>query len=498
MLLKELLAKKDFFRIEGNEETNVAGIVSDSQKVMPGDVFVCVKGSKRDGHDFIPEALKRGCSALVLERTDEFFSAKLRENIRQIRPDTPPVLVMAEDSPKLLAGMAAAYYGNPASELMMIGITGTKGKTTTAYMIRSILENAGRRVGLIGTNEVIIGREHFPSRNTTPDALTLHKLLRDMADQGMDTAVMEVSSQAVKRKRTEGISFDYGVFTNLSPDHIAPGEHADFQEYLACKSRLFGQCKTGLVNGDDIYHEEILRGHTCIAETFGTGKNCMLRAERTEYLFLNGHPGVRFKVGGLMDFSVELPMPGAFSVYNALAAISVCRHFRVRESDIQRALLTAGVRGRMETIPGPGGSMILIDYAHNPMALHSLLGNLKQYPVGRLICLFGCGGDRPVLRRKQMGRISGDMADLTILTNDNPRSEDPEKILEQIAEGIRETQGRYLIIADRREAIRYGIEMLGKGDMLVLAGKGHETMQEIKGRALPLDERKIVQEILAK
>ena len=493
MLLRELLTEVQARYLMGGEETEVKSLSIDSREAEPGTVFICIPGAVYDGHEFAAQAVEKGAAALVTERPKEALPEGLWENCCE----RGVTVIQTPDARLALARMAAAWYGYPAERLTTIGITGTKGKTTSTYMVKSILENAGRKVGLIGTNEVIIGRRHFPAGNTTPESLVLHRILREMADAGLDTVVMEVSSQAVKLRRTEGILFDYGIFTNLSPDHIAPAEHRDFEEYLSCKRRLFQQCRVGLINGDDPYAEAVTQGHTCRLETFGLGENCMLRAEDIRFVRSGGRLGMAFQVTGVMDFPVQVPLPGRFSVYNALTAISICRQFRVRESDIQRSMLAAQVKGRIEPVSGPEDYTILIDYAHNPMALESLLNTLREYHPARLICLFGCGGNRPALRRREMGRISGRLADLTILTSDNPRDEDPMEILKEIREGVEETGGEYEMIPDRREAIRFGIQRAKKGDILVLAGKGHEDYQEIRGVKYPMDERKIVQEILA-
>lgn len=493
-----MLTEVTFEILEGNTQVEVRGLSMDSREVSNGAVFVCIQGMVCDGHEFVTSALNAGAVALVTARRDETFWRKIRA-WQGTHPEAEITVVYAEDTRRALAHMAAAWYGYPDRELITIGITGTKGKTTTSYMIRSILENAGRRVGLIGTNEVVIGRKHLPAGNTTPEALALHGYMREMADAGLDTLVMEVSSQAIKLKRTEGILFDYGIFTNLSPDHISPAEHKDFQEYLECKRQLFRQCRIGLVNGDDPYVKAITEQGTCKLETYGVGMGCDLQAKNVHYEKKDGKLGVSFQVAGLMDFGAYLPLPGTFSVYNALAAIGICRHFRVRESDIQRSLRSIKVKGRIETvdgIEGVHGFTVLIDYAHNPMALASLLETLREYHPARLICLFGCGGDRPVMRRRLMGQISGRLADLTVVTDDNPRSEDPAVIRSQIWEGVREAGGEGIVIQNRRDAIAYCLHLAKEGDIIVLAGKGHEIEQEIKGVSVSMDEREIVREIM--
>ena len=482
MRLEELFRATDSLFLKGDKDLEISSICTDSRSVRPGAAFFCIKGMHHDGNSFIPEAIHAGAAAIITEN-----AAGLEEKGASV--------VLVRDVREALAYTCAAFYGWPAKRLTVIGVTGTKGKTTCTYVIKSILENAGRKVGLIGTNEVIIGREHFDAKNTTPDAISLHGYLKRMADEGTDAVVMEVSSQAIKQKRTDGIWFDYAIFMNLSPDHVGPGEHRDFQEYLECKRELFRHCDLGIVNGDDPYGSRITEGHTCRLESFGRGKECDIRAEDIRHVCIEGRLGIRFRVRGEMNFEVQVPMPGSFSVYNALAAISLCRHFHVRESDIQRSLLAIKVQGRTECALSRDGWRVLIDYAHNPAALASLLEALREYHPGRIICLFGCGGDRSPLRRKLMGRISAQRADLTIITDDNPRSEDPEKIREEIAEGVREEHGNYVIIPGRKEAIRHALSIARSGDLILLAGKGHETYQEIRGEKFPMDEREILREL---
>jgi UDP-N-acetylmuramoyl-L-alanyl-D-glutamate--2,6-diaminopimelate ligase len=407
-----------------------------------------------------------------------------------------------------MAFISAAHFGNPADKLKVIGITGTKGKTTTTYLVKSILENAGHKVGLVGTIETIIGEEHIPALNTTPESYILQETFAKMVDVGLDTVVMEVSSQALMQHRTQGFVFDYGIFTNLEPDHIGPNEHASFEEYMACKGLLFKQWQVGIVNGDDSHWEQVTEGHTCSLETFGFGEKCFLQAADVELVHKPGELGVEFAVkcddscaetagiGEDSGFRVEVPTPGRFSVYNALTAIAICRHFNVEEENIKKALLTAKVKGRIEMVKVSDEFTLLIDYAHNAMALESLLTTLKEYHPNRLVCLFGCGGNRSRQRRFEMGEVSGKLADLTIITSDNPRFEEPQAIIDDIKTGISKTGGVYVEISDRKEAIAYAIANGKPGDIIVLAGKGHEDYQEIKGVKYPMDERVLIQEIL--
>ncbi len=336
----------------------------------------------------------------------------------------------------------------------------------------------------------------IPAKNTTPESITIQEYFRKMADAGMDAVVMEVSSQGLMMHRTDAIDFDLGIFTNIEPDHIGPNEHESFEHYMACKSLLFRQCRVGIVNGDDPHVDDILKDHTCEVETYGMTDRCALRARDIKLVKEQGKLGVAFDVEGLLSLHVEVPSPGRFSVYNALCAIAVCRHFSIKAEDVQAALLSAKVKGRIEMIPLSSRFTLMIDYAHNGMALRSLLETLREYDPGRLVCLFGCGGNRAKDRRYEMGEVSGKDADLSIITSDNPRFEDPQAIIDDIKVGIGRTNGKYVEIIDRKEAIYYAIANARDGDVIVLAGKGHEDYQEIEGVKHPMDERVLIKEIL--
>lgn len=484
MILSHLLQKIQYQCIRGDVDIEVEGIVYDSRKDTSGRVFVCMTGTVFDGHNFAAEVAAKGARALVVSKEVE------------LPEDAKVTIIKVEDTRAALAHMAAAWFGYPAEKMKIIGITGTKGKTTTTYLVKSILENAGYKVGLIGTIETIIGEEHIPAANTTPESYLLQQYFARMADAGMDCVVMEVSSQALKMNRTCGVFFDYGIFTNLEKDHIAPGEHESMEDYMACKGLLFRQCKVGIVNGDDIHLEQVLAGHTCEIETYGLKEGNHLRATDLQLVYNPGRLGVSFRVSGLMKFETQISTPGRFSVYNALTAIAICRHFRIEEKDITRALMAAKVKGRIEMVPVSDAYTLLIDYAHNAMSLESLLTTLREYNPGRLICLFGCGGNRSKDRRFEMGEISGKLADLTVITSDNPRYEEPMDIISDIKTGIGRTEGAYVEIPDRKEAIRYVMRNGRQGDIIVLAGKGHEDYQEIKGVKYPMDERVLIREIL--
>lgn len=483
--LKELLAKVEYECIRGSLDRDVTDIIYDSRKVVAGSMFVCIPGALADGHNYAKNAVEAGAGVLLVEKETE------------LPAEADVTVIKVPDTHYAMAFVSAAFFGYPAEQMKIIGITGTKGKTTTTYLVKSILEQAGRKVGLIGTIEIIIGNTHIHADHTTPESYLIQKYFREMADAGCDTVVMEVSSQGLMLHRTQGFLFDFGIFTNLEPDHIGPGEHKDFDDYLHCKGLLFKQCKVGIVNHDDAHWEAVTEGHTCSLETYGIDTAADLRAENISFLKEAGTLGMAFDVTGLMNFPVKIATPGKFSVYNALTAIAICRHFGVKEENVKAALLNAKVKGRIEPVKVSDAFTLLIDYAHNAMALKSLLSTLREYEPHRLVCLFGCGGNRAKSRRYEMGEVSGRMADLTIITSDNPRTEEPQAIIEDIKLGIGKTDGKYVEICDRKEAIAYAIRHGEPGDIIVLAGKGHEDYQEINGVKYPMDERDLIRDILA-
>ena len=482
MLLKQLIEDMDYEVLAGRVDTEVTTLVYDSRKVEKGSVFVCISGSVRDAHDFIPDVVAKGAAAVIVEKDVE-----LQEGVTYIK---------VANSRLALACMSAAYFDHPARKLKTIGITGTKGKTTTTYMVKSILESAGIKTGLIGTIESIVGEKRIPSANTTPESYRVQELFHEMVEAGLDAVVMEVSSQALMLHRVSGFTFDIGVFTNLEPDHIGENEHKDFADYMHCKSLLFRQCKLGIFNGDSEHLEGILKGHTCEVETFGYGKNNDLVADGVELKKDHGALGVRYHVSGLMNFDVEVNVPGSFSVYNSLTAIAICHHFGVDVEKIKHALLHVSVKGRIEIVPVTKRYTIMIDYAHNAMALESLLTTLREYEPGRLVCLFGCGGNRAMSRRYEMGEVSTRLADLTVVTSDNPRNEEPMDIINDILVGVHKADGAYVTIPDRKEAIAYCMKNAQDGDIIVLAGKGHEDYQEICGVKHHMDERELIADII--
>ena len=466
----KLLENLKYEIISGTTEGEITDLVYDSRKVTKDCMFVCIKGAVYDSHEHVEEIALKGAKIIVAEK--------------RVKVPQQVTLVVVPDTRQALSLISAAYFDHPAEKMKVIGITGTKGKTTTTFMIKGILEHAGYKVGLIGTIETIIGDRHIPADNTTPESYLIQEYFFHMVEAGCQICVMEVSSQGLMMHRTAGIPFEIGIFTNLAPDHIGPNEHASFEEYASCKSLLFRQCKLGIANVDDEHFDTVLSGHTCRLETIGFSEKADYRASHMELVKKPGYLGVKYHVSGKASMDAEIDVPGVFSVYNSLTAIAVCRHFEVSEDDLKEALKTVKTKGRIEMIKVSDDFTLMIDYAHNAMSLESLLNTLKEYHPSRLVCVFGCGGNRSKLRRYEMGEVSGRLADLTIITSDNPRFEEPQAIIDDIKVGIGRTDGKYVEICDRKEAIRYAIRHGQKGDVIVLAGKGHEDYQEIKGKKI--------------
>lgn len=483
MKLSQLLERMEYTCVQGSADIPVSHLLYDSRNACPDGVFVCISGAVMDGHTFISDVVMKGVTAVIVEK--------------EVKAPAHVTVIRVENTRVALAYMSAAYFGYPAEQLKTIGITGTKGKTTTTYMVRSILENSGFKTGLIGTIETIIGKKVIKANNTTPESYLVQQYFRDMVNAGCECVVMEVSSQGLVLHRVDGFTFDYGIFTNLGPDHIGPNEHKDLDDYIHCKSLLFQKCRHGIVNIDDSYVERIIEGHTCDLETFGMSEKADFCASDMKLLQKPGLLGVTYHLSGRMDMDVEIDIPGRFSVYNSLTAIAICHHFNVPNENILKALTDVHVKGRLETIPISPKFTLMIDYAHNAMALESLLISLKEYQPKRLVTLFGCGGNRDPHRRYEMGEVSSTLSDLTVVTSDNPRFEEPMDIINDILIGVRKGPGKYVTIPNRKEAIKYCIENAEEGDIIILAGKGHEDYQEIKGIKYPMDERDLIADILA-
>lgn len=484
MIIRDWLEGLNYTLLGGSLETKVEEVIYDSRKAANGAVFICMKGTRTDSHDFIPQVLEAGVKVLVVERPVD-----VPEGV---------TVIQVENGREALAVLSAARFGNPSRKLLMIGVTGTKGKTTTTHMIKTILETAEKKTGMIGTNGVYIGKDHYPTVNTTPESYDLHKYFAQMADAGCECCVMEVSSQAFKMHRVDGIIFDYGIFTNISPDHIGPDEHASFEEYLSCKKQIFKQSRHGLVNTDDEHKDEILRDIPCEWRGFGLGAEAKYQAEEIHYVSEPDFVGIEFDIRGEHQIPVRVNIPGKFNVYNALAAAAVTLWMGVPADKLQHALEHVKIDGRMEIVYTSEKCCVIVDYAHNAVSMESLLATLREYNPKRLVCVFGCGGNRSKDRRYTMGEIGGKMADFCIVTADNSRYEKVEDIIADIRSSIEKTGGAFVEIPDRREAIEYSITHAKPGDMIAVIGKGHEDYQEIEGVRYPFLDRAVVEEVAAR
>lgn len=482
MKLRQILTKLEYEILQGDIDIEISDVVYDSRKAAQDNGFVCLTGAVADGHSYIAGAIKQGCRVIFVEK-----DVPLEPGVTYIK---------LNKTRKALSYMSQSLFSYPAEKLTMIALTGTKGKTTTAFMIKSILEKAGKKVGVIGTMGVYIGDRHIETKNTTPESYDIQYYLNEMVEEGIQYAVMEVSSQALKVGRTEGLNFDYGIFTNLSPDHIGGAEHKDMEEYVYCKSLLFRQCEHGIFNIDDEHYLDMVREATCDVNTFGFDKEATLSVPDVEYRVESGFIGIDFKTEGMLSEEFKVNTPGKFTAYNAMSAIALASILGIESEDIKEALYHFAVRGRVEPVNISDKFTLLIDYAHNAVSMESILTTIRAYNPKRIVSLFGCGGNRSKNRRYEMGEISGRYADLSVITEDNSRFEDVMDIIEDIKLGMHKTSGEYVVVPNRKDAIRYCIENAKEGDIILLLGKGHEDYQETKGERLPFDERVVINEIL--
>ncbi len=474
MKLKELLKNCP----QKWEDTKIIQITDDSRKVTEGCLFVCVKGPVQDGHAYAKDALQKGAVAVVTER-DLGLEAQ----------------ILVEDTHAALAEICGNWFGNPQNKLTVVGITGTNGKTSVAYLLKSIFERSGFRTGLLGTIQNMIGNEVVPSKNTTPGVYELYELFSKMVDGGCTHVVMEVSSHALDQRRVEGISFAAGIFTNLTQDHL--DYHKTMEAYFAAKTKLFDKCALGVVNLDDEYGAMLKDKLPCRVATYSaksdestfSAKNINYRPDGVDYDM------VGFGVIG----RVRLKTAGRFSVYNSMAAAVCAKEMGLSINEITDALSAQeGIKGRAEVVPCDRDFTVIIDYAHTPDGLQNILNTFRECPKNRLVVLFGCGGDRDKTKRPKMGTIAARLADYVIVTSDNPRTEDPSAIIRDILEGMKEINTPCKVIENRIDAINFAVANAKSGDIIVLAGKGHETYQIVGNDTLHLDEREIVAEALKK
>lgn len=493
MNLNELLVQVDYTCLQGDMDKNIIDLVYDSRKAIADTAFVCMVGAVSDGHSYIKKAIDSGCNTLIVQKKIEELDM-LTAGYIKTHPNI--TVIWTKDNRNTLSYMAQALYHYPAKKLTMVAITGTKGKTTTTFMIRTILESCGHKTGIIGTTGVYIDDKRIEIHNTTPESYDIQMYLAEMVKAGCDSCVMEVSSQALKLNRTAGIFFDYSIFTNLSPDHIGEGEHADYAEYVYCKSLLFKQSRHGIFNIDDKETPVMMNADGLDVHTYGFSPEADLHIENIDYIVNGSFIGIGMNTHGMLEERFEVNTPGRFSAYNAMAAIMVTHLMGADIRYMKDALTRTFVRGRVESVKISDRFTLLIDYAHNAMSMESILTTIKEYNPARVVSLFGCGGNRSKLRRYEMGEISGKLADLSIITADNSRFEDVLDIIEDIKIGMNKTDGKYVVIPDRKEAIQYSITHAQDGDIILLLGKGHEDYQEIEGVRHPFDERDIIADIL--
>ena len=475
MLLSELVKDTGFKLVGGDAE--IKRIEYDSRRVKEGEAFSCVVGTFKDGHEYAGSAVKNGASALIVERELPF----------------PVPQVIAPNSRRAMAILAEKLYGYPSKELRIIGVTGTNGKTTTTYMVKTIAEKCGLKVGLIGTIRNIIGDRVISTQRTTPESTELQEILRMMADEGVDLVVMEVSSHSLDQERVYGIEFEIGGFTNLTQDHL--DYHKTFENYLAAKKKLFERSKFAVVNADDKWTPRLLEGLDIPRMTYAVSAPADIYANDIEICVRDVEFNMTTPAG---KAHVAVPIPGLFNVFNAMLAAGICIKLGFPMEKIAEGLAdVSGVTGRMESLPTEGFPFsVILDFAHTPDGLINLLTSVREFAKGRVISVFGCGGDRDHAKRPIMGEAAGRYSDFCVITSDNPRTEDPMSIIGNVLDGVNKTAVEYVVIQNRREAIKYALTHARPDDVVVLAGKGHETYQEIMNVKYPFDEKVVVAELL--
>lgn len=483
MKLSDIVKNISFVSEQFNENTEINDIIFDSRLAEPNTIFVCIKGFKRDSHELVQEVYEKGVRVFAVEK--------------DIALPSDAIILKTKSTREFLALASANLFGTPANGLNTIGITGTKGKTSISFMLKSIYEAAGHKVGVIGSTGVYIGDKFYDTANSTPESYLLHKFYREMLNEGCDTAIIEATSQGFKLARTHGIRFDTGIFSNLSPDHIGENEHKDFDEYLDCKKMIFNQSETVIVNADSEHYERIIQDAKCPIITVSGSSNADISFNNASFTTGKSNLNTEFDcLEGSESNHIILNTPGQFSVYNATLAIAVARKDGIGYNAIKTGLAKAFVKGRMEIVPTNTDYTVIIDFAHNEFSVKTLFDTIKLYSPSRIISVFGCGGNRSKLRRYGMGEVIGANSDLSIITSDNSRFEKVEDIISDILIGMRKTDGKYIIIPKRRDAIKEALREAQEGDVVLLIGKGHEMYEEIEGMQYPFDEREIVCESL--
>lgn len=480
MKLKQLLKEIDYQLLQGTLDQEIEQVDYDSRNVNDGSLFVCIPGAQCDGHHYIEQVIQSGAKTIVVERTVEY-----QEGITYI---------LVKDARYVLALLSCAFFEHPSRQMCVIGITGTKGKTTTSYMVESILEKANKKVGIIGTIGSIVNGVFKETKNTTPESFELQKLMKEMVDCGCEYCVMEVSSQGLMLNRVAGIDFDFGVFTNLSLDHVGKNEHTSFEHYRDCKKKLFQMCKVAIFNKDDQYYADMIDGCHCDIKTYSITQESDLQASNIKLIKRKGILGVSFDTTKEIDGSFETDIPGTFSVYNSLVAIMICHLLKIETKYIKQALKQVRVRGRVEIVPTTKDYTVMIDYAHNAVSFESILETIQAYHPKHIICVYGSGGERSRDRRLDAGEIVAKYHAYSILTADNPRSELIKDICDDIIEGINKYQGEYIVIEDRKEAIYYALDHAVSGDVILCLGKGHEDYQILNTGEVHFSEKEVIEE----
>ena len=482
MKLRELLKDVSYELVQGDLDIEISDINYDSRKVNESTAFVALKGFRVNGHDYIDKAIKLRCKVIIV--------------CEDVNVDKSITVIKLEDTRVDLSLISRTLFGYPDKEMTTITVTGTKGKTTTSSMIKKVLDDSGNACGIIGTLGVVFLDKYYHTVNTSPESYDVFKYMREMLNNGVRYLVMEISSQSLKLKRWSNVVFDYAIFTNLSLDHVGDDEHDSFEDYMYCKSLLFKQARVGIFNIDSEYYDYMTKDATCNVYSFGYNDKADYRLVSTKNILTGNFIGIDVSCDGKVKGDFRVSIPGDFTAYNTIACISVCDMLSIDINIIKKSLEDVFVKGRLEPVKISNKFNVLIDYAYQGIAMENVLHTIKLTNPKRIVSMFGCGGNRSRQRRFDCGEISGKYADLSILTADNPRYEDNNEIIKDILVGMKKTDGEYVIVPDRRDAIKYSIVNAKEGDVVLILGKGHEVFQEINGVEYPFDERVIIREII--